>query len=257
MKRSRAFTLIELLVVIAIIAILAALLLPTLSRAKVKALQTACLNNLRQLQTGWMIYGDDHGNIMPLNDNRIAAYSSNTSTTNAWVSGDATFSADLSYIEQGTIYSYVGNPGVYRCPSDYSLINNSNVLRARSYSLDFYLNGSLDPTYNAYQSPDLDSTVVTKFSGLSNPTLTFAFLDENVNTIEDGMYLLFRDPDETWQNAPSDRHSQGMNLSFADGRCEHWKWRSPKQMQGRGEGISGNEDLQDLRRLQAALPNAP
>jgi prepilin-type N-terminal cleavage/methylation domain-containing protein/prepilin-type processing-associated H-X9-DG protein len=257
MNRKRAFTLIELLVVIAIIAILAAMLMPALSRAKTKAQQTACLNNLRQLQTGWMIYVDDHENTMPLNDNRITSYSSNASSTNAWVSGDATYSADLSYIRQGTIYSYVGNPGVYHCPTDYSLINNSNVLRARSYSLDFFLNGSLDPAYAVYHAPDLDSTVVAKYSGISHPALTLAFLDENANTIEDGVYLLFRDPDETWQNAPSDRHSQGMNLSFADGHCEHWKWRAPKQMQGRGEGVSGNDDLQDLRRLQASLPNAP
>jgi type II secretory pathway pseudopilin PulG len=248
--------LIELLVVIAIIAILAALLLPALSRAKVRAQQTDCLNNLRQLQTGWMIYTDDHENVMPYNDNRVTSLSRNTSTTNAWVSGDATVSADLSFIEQGTIYPYVGNPGVYHCPSDNSLITNSNVLRTRSYSLDYYLNGSIDPQWSAYLPEGTESSVVVKYSGISHPALTFAFLDENANTIEDGVYLLFRAPDETWQNAPSDRHSQGANLSFTEGHCEHWKWRAPKQMQGLAEGVSGADDLQDLRRLQAALPNA-
>jgi prepilin-type N-terminal cleavage/methylation domain-containing protein/prepilin-type processing-associated H-X9-DG protein len=256
MNRRRAFTLVELLVVIAIIAILAALLLPSLSRAKLKAQETACLNNFRQLQIGWMTYVDDHDNTMPLNDNRNTGLSRNTSTTNAWVSGDATVSADLSYIERGTIYPYVGNPGVYHCPVDSSLINHSNVLRTRSYSLDYYLNGSIDPAYSAYLPLDAASTVVVKYSGISHPALSFAFLDENANTIEDGMYLLFRAPDETWQNAPSDRHSRGMNLSFTDGHCEHWKWRAPKQMQGLGEGVSGNDDLMDLRRLQAALANA-
>jgi prepilin-type N-terminal cleavage/methylation domain-containing protein/prepilin-type processing-associated H-X9-DG protein len=252
----RAFTLVELLVVIAIIAILAAMLLPTLSRAKAKSQQTACLNNLRELQTGWMIYTDDHESVMPFNDNRITSLSRNFSTTNAWVSGDATISADYAYIQRGTIYPYVGSPLVYHCPVDYSLVNNSNVLRVRSYSLNYYLNGSLDPTYDDYRPPGVDSTVVVKYSGISHPSLTFAFLDENANTIEDGVYLLFRDPDETWQNAPSDRHSQGANLSFTDGHCEHWKWRAPKQMQGLAEGVSGADDLQDLRRLQAALPNA-
>jgi prepilin-type N-terminal cleavage/methylation domain-containing protein/prepilin-type processing-associated H-X9-DG protein len=253
----RAFTLIELLVVIAIIAILAALLLPVLSHAKLKAQQTSCLNNLKQLQTGWMVYVDDHENTMPLNDNRNRSLSPNTSTTNSWVAGDATVSADLGYIKAGTIYSYVGSPYVYHCPSDNSLVTSSNVLRARSYSLDYYLNGSLDPNYIAYQPPDVVSTIVVKYSGISRPSLTFSFLDENANTIEDSVYLLYRDPDETWQNAPSDRHSQGMNLAFTDGHGEHWKWRYPKPMQGRAEGVANNDDLQDLRRLQAALPNAP
>ena len=71
------------------------------------------------------------------------------------------------------------------------------------------------------------------------------------------LYLLYRDPDQTWQNAPSDRHNRGLNLSFADGHCEHWKWRAPKNIQNLAEAAAGPDDLQDLRRLQAALPGAP
>lgn len=251
-----AFTLIELLVVVVIIAILAALLLPVLSQAKVKAQQTSCLNNLRQLQTGWMIYVNDHDDTMPLNDDFASGLSPDASTTNSWVAGDTTASADLSYIKQGTIFRNVGNPEVYHCPTDKSLVRNSTALRTRSYSLDYYLHGLIDPQYSPYL-PDIASTVVVKYSAISHPSLVFAFLDENENTIEDGIYLLYRTPDETWQNAPSDRHSQGLNLSFTDGHCEYWKWGHPKQMQGKGEGIVNDDDLQDLRRLQAALPNAP
>ncbi len=257
MKSRHAFTLIELLVVIAILGILASLLLPVLSRAKRKAQQTNCLINLQQLQVGWLMYVHEQNDALPLNAQAATSFSGNASTTNSWVVGDATYSADLSYIKQGTIYSYVGHPGVYHCPSDKSLVNGSRVLRTRSYSLDYYLNGAIDPQYSQYLPFDTASTVVVKYAAISHPSRVFAFLDENENTIEDGVYLLFRDPDETWQNAPSDRHSQGLNLSFTDGHCEHWTWRYPKKMQGLAEGIASDDDLRDLRRLQAALPTAP
>jgi prepilin-type N-terminal cleavage/methylation domain-containing protein/prepilin-type processing-associated H-X9-DG protein len=256
MRYRHAFTLIELLVVIAIIAILSALLLPALSRTKLKAQQTTCLNNLRQLQIGWLTYVHEQNDVMPLNAQAITSYSPNASTTNSWVTGDATFSADVSYLTKGTLYSSVGNPAVYHCPSDHSLVNGSTLLRTRSYSLDYYLHGGIDPQYSDALPADAPAGVVTKYSSIARPSLAFAFLDENEKTIEDGVYLLFRPPDETWQNAPSDRHSQGMNLSFTDGHCEHWRWLYPKQMQDLGEGVVNTTDLQDLRRLQAAFPDA-
>src|SRR3974390_1094427 len=104
MNSRPAFTLIELLVVIAILGVLASLLLPALSRAKLKALQTNCLINLQQLQVGWLMYVHEQNDTLPLNAQEKNSYSGNASTTNSWVVGDATYSADLSYIRQGTLY---------------------------------------------------------------------------------------------------------------------------------------------------------
>jgi len=253
----RAFTLIELLVVIAIIAILASLLLPALSRAKLQAQQTQCLNNLRELQTGWLMYVHDQNDALPLNAQEKATYSDNASTTNSWVVGDASQSADLSFIERGTIYSYVGSPGVYHCPADRSTVTGTNTLRTRSYSLDYYLNGAIDPSYAGFLPANALVGIATRYAGIPRPSSVLAFLDEHELTIEDGVYLLYRDPDQTWQNAPSDRHNRGLNLSFADGHCERWKWRAPKNIQNLSEAVSGPDDLQDLRRLQATLPGTP
>ena len=133
------------------------------------------------------------------------------------------------------------------------MVTGSSQTRNRSYSLNFYLNGALDAQYNGGQPPGVLSSVVTRFSSVTHPTQVFCFLDENVNTIEDGVYLLFLAPATTWQNAPSDRHNQGMNLSFADGHCEYWRWRCPKQMPGLATPASSPADAQDLARLQADL----
>jgi prepilin-type processing-associated H-X9-DG protein len=131
------------------------------------------------------------------------------------------------------------------------------VTRNRSYSLNFFLNGGIDPKYIDNMPDGTGTSVVTRYPSITVPVAVFTFLDENPYTIEDGVYLLFLAPDETWQNAPSDRHNQGMNLAFADGHCEHWSWRSPKTMQGLGIPVSGAADLQDLRRLQADLISWP
>jgi prepilin-type N-terminal cleavage/methylation domain-containing protein/prepilin-type processing-associated H-X9-DG protein len=249
-----AFTLIELLVVIAIIGILASLLLPTLSRAKAKGQQTACLSNVRQLQIAWTMYIGDHDNTLPENKMTGLGLLGCVSTTNSWVVGNTQASADADYIRLGSIYSYTPNPGVYRCPADRSTVFGTSTPRTRSYSMDSYLNGGLDVRIYGGYLPG----IVIKSSELGrNPSGVFVFLDENEASIEDGVYLLYPEPADFWQNGPEHRHSQGANLSFADGHCEHWKWKYPNGIQGNGQTAANAQDLEDLHRLQAALPTGP
>src|SRR5215475_8190337 len=119
--RRSAFTLIELLVVIAIIAILAALLLPALARAKAKGRQIACLNNLRQLQVGWIVYIDEHNNRLPENRGGLGGpfYAS---PPNSWIIGNAVKDGDPRTLENGSLFTYTRSRAIYRCPSDSSTL---------------------------------------------------------------------------------------------------------------------------------------
>src|SRR3989442_14770620 len=97
-SRGYGFTLIELLVVIAIIAILAGLLLPALSKAKIKGQQTSCLSNLKQLQVCYIMYADDNREVLPLNHAVPTA-----SLKDSWVVGDAKRDTSTTNIEQGVL----------------------------------------------------------------------------------------------------------------------------------------------------------
>jgi type II secretory pathway pseudopilin PulG len=99
----------ELLVVIAIIAILAALLLPVLSKAKERTLRISCLNNQRQLDLGWQIYADDQRGVLALNDVDLRLGTVAESTSNSWVTGNADLDTNTTTLTGGSIFPYVKN----------------------------------------------------------------------------------------------------------------------------------------------------
>jgi prepilin-type N-terminal cleavage/methylation domain-containing protein/prepilin-type processing-associated H-X9-DG protein len=270
-RSERGFTLIELLVVIAIIAILAALLLPATLRVKLSATSAKCLNNLKQLQLGWLMYADDHDDILPPNNWRFVEWSAGcpqgySAVSGTWVLGDAPTDRNDLGIRNGVLFPYVKVTAVYHCPADKSTVDGSRrILRQRSYSASFYMNGNT----NKY-----DPQVQNRRSQISKPANNFVFLDEHHNSIDDGVFF-FHSPGDTgevmettlepgskkyggahWMNMPADRHSQGCNFSFADGSVEHWKWRWPKKlMSPDGErDVVNDDDYRDYRRLQASLP---
>jgi prepilin-type N-terminal cleavage/methylation domain-containing protein len=223
-KRScgRAFTLIELLVVIAIIAILAAMLLPALARAKGKALQVKCINNLKQLQTGWHVYATDFNDYMVPNaplgfpTNQSWCYSA----TEDWGTADANTNAD---IYRGAILApYLGGQlGVYKCPGD--TIPSINGQRLRSYSMQSQVGNvysyGVSRGYNANYAAFVKASELTRLP----PVDCAVFLEENMCSMNDG-YLQVKNGSPVWPDVPGSYHAWNCGFSWADGHASMRKW---------------------------------
>jgi len=256
--RRSAFTLIELLVVIAIIAILAGLLLPSLSRANIQALNVACLNNLRQLQLGVQMYALDHNESLPPNH---SVYDITTGSpipgldlSLTWCPGNARADTNTANIERGYLFPYNRSAAIYRCPADRSSVETLTgqtlpMLRTRSYNMSQSINGV--PYTNVLQNiPSFRKT-----TQITDPPTTglFVFIDVHEGGILDALFGI-PVPNDLWDgmwfDLPADRHSKGCNLSFADGHVEHWRWVVPKTFKTLGQRVDSNGEIRDYRRVQ-------
>lgn len=242
---TKGFTLIELLVVIAIIAILAAMLLPALAKAKIRSQGVQCMNNTKQLTLAWRMYADDHNDLLLTCQDGVRKNPEDRYRVN-WIQGNLDYSASAGnwdtrvYIETSPLWVYTGkSAAIFKCPADQAsvLVSGTRRPRVRSNSMSQvfswgeWLDGGPNQGQTTYRT-------YGKLANIARPAKTFVFVDEHPDSINDAAFAnqirgtgVFP-PDvagsERIIDIPASYHNRACGFSFSDGHSEIHKWKGGK-----------------------------
>ena len=206
--RRGGFTLIELLVVIAIIAILMAVLMPALARAREQGKRAACLNNTKSLALAWIMYADENAGRIPR-----ANVTEDPAVKDCWIRKpagtlpvDAPVEVQLEALRSGVLFKYVPNAKVFRCPV-------AKSTEMRTYSCIHALNGA-----------DIGEKgpMAKKIEEIKQPGMRIVFIDDYGEDWDASWTVHYNQP--KWWNPIPMRHGKGTVASHVDGHCEFYYW---------------------------------
>lgn len=266
MGKQRGFTLVELLVVIAIIALLMAILMPALNRARELGRRSVCMGNLKQLTLAWVMYSDGNGGNLVYaragDWSRTAKNPADPTQTIVieppWVgivnSGwpkrrqiNADPANPKEGIKSGALWDYCKNPKVFRCPA-------GKVGHMLTYAIACSMNGS------PASGTQADQVWANNRADIIKPHSRIVFIDigeVRTNDQNKDSYRIHYQ-NQQWVNPPPVRHRDGVTLSFADAHCKYWKWVGTETIDyGRNGTPDGQpslpEGIEDLQKMQRAV----
>jgi prepilin-type N-terminal cleavage/methylation domain-containing protein len=262
--RPAGFTLIELLVVVAIIAILAAMLLPALSKSKLKAQGIQCLGNHRQLTMAWRMYVEDSRDILP-----YATADAGPKAAYSWVQGMLDFDPNNrsnwdveTDIKRSPLWPYSGKaPGIWKCPADRSRVrlNDGRLMpRVRSMSMSIWVGGwgrnagGREGSDAGCSGPEWRVFSTMQSMVAPGPSMTWLLVDAREDRINFGNNFTdmrgYPDAPGLWRfhwDYPGNYHHRAAGFSFADGHAEVKRWLDertvPPVQEGRSLFSSGQE----------------
>jgi len=242
----RGFTLIELLVVIAIIAVLMAILMPTLSRAREQGKRAACMNNTKSLALAWNIYADDYDAKIVNGCTSLGGQNRDGVCWVYWPGLNATQAEAIAGLRRGMLFPYCPSVKLFKCPTG---IRGEVV----TYAIPDAMNGH-------YYITGTREQIKTLKTQIKNPSEQIVFLDEG--RLSPSSWTIYYDQERWWDQITA-RHGDGTNFSFADLHTEYWKWKDPRTLDVAKMDIStwqngaintaqatqpGNEDLHRVQR---------
>jgi prepilin-type N-terminal cleavage/methylation domain-containing protein len=226
-KRSGpGFTLVELLVVIAIIALLMAVLMPALSRAREQGKRVVCLYYQRQMTSAWLMYADDFSDKIVCGDANEywiqgaylpggVHYNEIPWCYDDWATTDINKRKEL--MQRGALYKYVKNVKAYKCP-------RAEAIETRSFSIVDSMNGYVPG------GMDTGAILIKNRQQIKKAYERIVFADDGGAEGQTmGAWSIFVNT-ASWWDPPAARRGDGITYSFADAHAEYKKWKNPSTL---------------------------